>query len=307
MMLRRRSRARAFSEEVRTAIPANERKRPLTRWVLGTLLGLLLVSLLVSTLGPLLFLAKSAVSPTQDTLREPLAWFPSGQFMWENIPYVWERLRISHYLANTAIMSFGAALISVIVAGSGAYVLSVVRPRWGRLVEGLLLITLFVPGIVSLVPLYLTIIEMPVVGISLFNTFWAVWLPAGANAFNVLLVKRMMDALPAELFEAAEIDGASQLRVLWSIAMPLTRPILGVVALLSLVAAWKDYLWPMLVLQSPEVQPLNVALPLMSKSIELNLFMAALFIAVVIPVALFLLFQRRFLNGVASSSGISAS
>lgn len=307
MMLRKRPRTRAFGDEVRTAIPATERKRPLMRWVLGALFLLLLAALLVGTLGPLLFLAKSAVSPTQDTLRDPLAWFPSGQFLWENIPYVWGKLRIGHYLGNTAIMSFGAAIFSVLVAGSGAYVLSVIRPRWGRFVEGLLLITLFVPGIVSLVPLYLTIIKMPVVGLSLFNTFWAVWLPAGANAFNVLLVKRMMDGLPGELFEAAEIDGASHLRVMWSIAFPLTRPILGVVALLSLVAAWKDYLWPMLVLQSPDVQPLNVALPLMSENIELNFFMAALFIAVIIPVALFLVFQRQFLNGVASSSGISAS
>lgn len=306
MMLRKRT-TRPFADATRTAIAATERRRPVTRVVLGLVLGGLLVGLLIATVGPLAFLGKAAISPTQDTLRSPLAWFPSGEVQWENIPYVWSRLRISHYLGNTVISALGAGIASVVVCATGGYVLSVIRPWWGRFVEAGLLATLFVPGIVSLVPLYLTIIEMPLVNISLFNTFWAIWLPAGASAFNVLLVKRFMDAIPRELFEAAEIDGANQLRVLRSVALPLTRPILGVVALLSMVAAWKDYLWPLLVLQDPSVQPLNVALPIMATNLELRFLMAALFIGVIIPVAVFLVFQRQFLSGVSASSGLSAS
>ena len=85
----------------------------------------------------------------------------------------------------------------------------------------------------------------------LINTFWAVWLPAGASAFNVVLVKRFFDNLPREIFEAARVDGAGPFRLFWSIVLPMSRPILGVVSVFAVIATWKDYLWPLLVLPQP--------------------------------------------------------
>ena len=121
--------------------------------------------------------------------------------------------------------------------------------------------TLFVPAVVLLVPLYLTILDVPIVARRCINTFWAVWLPAGASAFNVLLVKRFFDNLPREIFEAARIDGAGPFRLFWSIVLPMSRPILGVVSVFAVIATWKDYLWPLLVLPDPAKQPLSVRLP----------------------------------------------
>ena len=83
----------------------------------------------------------------------------------------------------------------------------------------------------------------------------------GANAFNILLVKRFFDNLPREIFEAAKTDGAGPFRLFWSIVLPMSKPILGVVSVFAIIAAWKDYLWPMLVLPDPAVQPLSVRLP----------------------------------------------
>lgn len=296
-----------FTSSERSVVSAAERRRPFIRLGLTLTLGLTGLLLALMSLGPLGFLAKAAVSPTQDTLRDPLGWFPSGQVLWENLPYVWQRLGIGHHLTNTAVSAIGAGVVNVLVCASGGFVLAVMRPAWGRIVEILLLATLFLPGIVSLVPLYLNVINMPLFNVSLLNTFWAIWLPAGANAFNVMLVKRSMDGIPRELVEAFAIDGAGPLRILWSLAVPLTRPILGVVGLVSIVAAWKDYLWPLLVLQDPAIQPLNVALPIMSKNLELRFTMAALFIAVIIPIAIFMMFQKRFLAGVSASSGIAGN
>ncbi|HWD83885.1 MAG TPA: carbohydrate ABC transporter permease, partial [Kribbella sp.] len=88
--------------------------------------------------------------------------------------------------------------------------------------------------------------------------------------------------------------------------LPLSRPILGVVVLLSIISSWKDYLWPLLVLTNPDLQPVSVALPKIAKVTELNIQLAGLFLALLIPVLLFLVFQRAFLRGVGLSGGIKA-
>ena len=108
------------------------------------------------------------------------------------------------------------------------------------------------PPIVLLVPLYLTIVDVPLVHIRMIDNFWAIWLPAGASAVNVILVKRFFDNLPREIFEAARVDGAGPFRLFWSIVLPMSRPILGVVSVFAVIATWKDYLWPLLVLREPE-------------------------------------------------------
>jgi multiple sugar transport system permease protein len=195
-------------------------------------------------------------------------------------------------------------IANLFVCTTGAYVLSVLRPKWGPILSGAILATLFIPSIVSLVPLYLTVLKMPVIHANLTNTYWAVWLPAAASAFNVLVIKRFFDSIPREYFEAARIDGAGHVRVFTTVVLPLSRPILGVVALLAVIASWKDYLSPLLVLPDPALQPVSVALPKLAARSELNIQMAGLFLALLIPVVLFIVFQRSFLRGVGMSGGV---
>lgn len=288
----------------RTNISDSDRRRPVVRVTLAIVQTLVLVALLVAGLGPLVWLALAAVSPTQDLIREPFAFFTSGVVQWENIGIAWERGRIGHYLLNTAVLALGATVATLVVSTTAAFVITVLRPKWGKLLSAAILATLFVPGIVALVPLYLTVRELPVLGISLLNTPWAIWLPAAATAFNVLIIARFLESIPADLYDAARIDGAGALRILWSIVLPLSKPILGVVALLSVVASWKDYLWPLLVLPDPDLQPVSVALPRLAAQTELSVQMAALFLSLIIPVVLFLVFQRQFLRGASMAGGV---
>jgi multiple sugar transport system permease protein len=290
----------------RGALSDADRRQPRIKvpFVIGQVL--VFAGLLVAGLGPFLWLLKAAVSPTQDSIRHPLAIFPSGQVQWQNLATAWQQGHIGYYLGNTGIIAAGTALVSLIVCTTAGYVLSVLRPRWGPVLSAAILVTLFVPHIVSLVPLYLTVLKLPVVHSNLTNTFWAVWLPPAASAFNVLIVKRFFDSIPREYFEAARIDGAGSLRVFTSLVLPLSRPILGVVVLLSIISSWKDYLWPLLVLTNPDLQPVSVALPKIARVTELNIQLAGLFLALLIPVVLFLVFQRVFLRGVGLSGGIKA-
>jgi multiple sugar transport system permease protein len=280
----------------RGVVSAYEWKRKRVRLPLSFTHLLLLILLVVVGLLPLLWLGKAAITPTQDTLRMPMAIFPHG-VDWENLATAWNTVGIGTQFVNTLWVALGSWLVQLVVATTGGYALSVLRPRYGRLVNALVLGTLFVPSVVLLVPLYLTILHPPLVGHSLINTFWAVWLPAGASAFNVLLVTRFFDNLPREIFEAARTDGAGSFRLFWSVVLPMSKPILGVVSVFAIINAWKDYLWPMLVLKDKAIQPLSVRLPEIQSQTQLDVYLAGLAISILIPVALFLVFQGMFLRG----------
>jgi multiple sugar transport system permease protein len=295
--IRRRARSvRTRDAEDRGILGIADRRRTGVRTgstVINVLLG---AALVVTGLLPLLWLAKSAITPTQDTLMMPLRLFPNG-VAWSNLERAWNDVHIQNFFWNTIVMAAGSWAVQMVVATTAGYALAVLRPAYGRVLTGLVLATLFVPAVVLLVPLYLTVLHPPLIGHSLINTFWAVWLPAGASAFNVLLVMRFFESLPREVFEAARTDGAGTFRLFWSVVLPMSKPILGVVSIFAINAAWADFLWPNLVLTDIAIQPLSVRLPQIQSSTDLGVYLASLTIATVIPVAIFLVFQRTFLSG----------
>ncbi len=287
----------------RGAVSPSEWRRPGVLFGLGFGQLVLLVLLVFAGLGPMLLLAKFAITPTSDILTTPLAVFPNG-IEWGNLDQAWNRVHVDRYFMNTVWLALGSWAVQVLVATTGGFVLSVLRPAYGKVLQWLVLATMFVPTVVLLVPLYLVILHPPLLGQSLINSFWAVWLPSGASAFNVLLVSRFFDSLPREVFEAARVDGAGNFRLFWSVLLPMSKPILGVVSIFAIISSWKDFLWPLLVLKDPNIQPLSVRLPAIAGTTDLGVFLAALAIATLIPIALFLAFQNHFLNGAGFSGAV---
>jgi multiple sugar transport system permease protein len=277
-------------------ITSAEWRRPAVRYGIGAVHVLLLVLLVVVGLGPILWLAKSAITPTNDTITHPMALFAHGA-AWSNLREAWVNVNVGRYFWNTIVVALGSWASQIVVATTGGYALSVLRPRYAKLINGLLLATLFVPAVVLLVPLYIEIVRPPIIHHTFIDTYWAIWLPAGASAFNVVLVKRFFDNLPTEIFEAARIDGAGPFTLFWKIVLPLSKPVLGVVSVFAVLASWKDFLWPLLVLTDPNKQPLSVRLPSIQSQTSLGVFLAAMFIACLVPIAGFLIFQGSFLRG----------
>jgi multiple sugar transport system permease protein len=299
----RRRRKQATPKE-RGVISVADRRRPAVRVWMWVIQIVIFAGLVVAGLGPLVWSAKASISGSQAIISNPMGIFFTPN-QWDNFAKAWNGAQIGPDLGNTAFLALGSTIATLFVSGTGAYLLSVLRPKWGPVLNGAILATLFLPGIISLVPLYLTVLKLPVVGVSLQNTFWAVWLPAGASAFNVIVLKNFFDSIPRELIEAAKIDGAGPVRVLTKVVLPLSHPIIGVVALLTIVASWKDYLWPMLVLTDPKLQPVSVALPTLAKGpTPFAVQMAAVFLTIIIPVILFAIFQKQFLRGVGTAGGV---
>lgn len=292
-----------MSEPARGLISELDWQKPGVRWGTRTLHVLLLVALVVIGLGPILWLAKSAIMPTNDTISHPMSLFPHGA-AWSNISQAWNDVHVGRYFWNTIVIAFGSWAVQIVVATTGGYALSVLRPRYAPIIKGLLLLTLFIPGIVLLVPLYMEIVRLPIIHKSLLNNYLALWLPYGASAFNVILVTRFFDNIPKEIFEAAEIDGAGPFQLFWRIVLPMSKPILGVVSVFAVLATWRDFLLPFLVLTNSNLQPLTVRLPAIQLQTSLGVFLAAMFIACLVPIAAFLIFQRSFLRGPGLSGAI---
>ncbi|PRY02233.1 carbohydrate ABC transporter permease [Allonocardiopsis opalescens] len=249
-------------------------------------------------LFPLYWAVTGAMKGSAELVRTPPTLFPDR---WHLDTYLaaWSVMDLGRYFWNTIVVVGGAWLFQLAVAVPAAYALSKLRPVLGRAILGMMLGTLMLPAAALLVPTYLTVVEVPLLGINLINSPWAIWLPLGANAFNVYLLKRFFDQIPDALLDAARIDGAGPLTVMVRIVLPLSRPILAVVSIFAIVAAWKDFIWPLLVFPDPARQTLSVALARIEQEMPTNMLIAGLVLAALPVILVFLVFQRSILSGIS--------
>jgi multiple sugar transport system permease protein len=261
--------------------------------------ALVLALFTIAFVVPLLWMVLGAMKTAPELARNPPTLLPetanAGAYT-----EAWDFMDLAKYFKNTVVIAAGAWLIQLAVQVPAAYALSKLRPVLGRWVLALMLATLMLPASALLVPTYLAITEVPVFEVNLVNSPAAIWLPAAANAFNIYLLKRFFDQIPTDLLDAARIDGAGSVTTMVRIVLPLSRPIIAVVSIFSIVAAWKDFIWPLLVLQDPEIQTLSVALQRFEPDTPINLMLAGLVIASVPMVVAFLIFQRQILAGLTA-------
>jgi len=277
----------------------------LSKWrgkiIYWTLFWLTVVVFTLVFIGPLYWMVTGGFKSTQEVIQTPPTLFPHHP---QTSAYstAWKRLNMAQLLFNTLYYAGGALLLQLIFGVAAAYALSKLRPIMGNVVLGLMLATLMVPAAVLVIPQYVTVVDVPIVHVNLLNSPWAIWLPSVANAFNIFLLKRFFDSIPEELVQAAQIDGAGPLRTLWSIILPISRPILGVVSIFAVIGVWKDFLWPLLTMQDPAKQTLNVGVNNLSIGVQQDVLIAGLTIASIPAIVFFLLFQRSIMAGLTSGA-----
>ncbi len=260
-------------------------------WVV---LACTLILFTAAFLLPLVWVLLGAFKPPAELAQQPPTILPRT---WEPGAYVnaWNYMDLGRFFLNTFVVAVGAWAVQMAVIVPAAYALSKLRPRGGNVIMGLMLATLMLPATALLVPVYLTLTDL-----GLLNNPAGIWFPAAANALNVYLLKRFFDQIPEELLEAARIDGANTWTTLVRIILPISRPILAVVSIFAVVAAWKDFIWPLLVFPDPARQTLSVALQRFAPDTPINLLLAGLVLASLPMVALFLAFQRHILAGLTA-------
>jgi multiple sugar transport system permease protein len=285
-----------MSSTPRTLVSPAVLARPRGRAVYWTVFTGVVVLFALAFLFPVYWMTSGAMKSPDEVARTPPTLVPES---WSTSGYTdaWELMELPTHLWNTVVQAAGAWLFQLVFCTAAAYALSKLRPAFGKLVLGGILATLMVPAQALVVPKYLTVADL-----GLLNDPLAIWLPAVANAFNLYLLKRFFDQLPTDVLEAAEMDGAGKLRTLWSIVLPMSRPVLGVVSIFALVAVWQDFLWPLMVFSDTGKQPISVALVQLSQNIQLTVLIAAMVIASIPMVALFLVFQRHIIAGISAGS-----
>ncbi|WP_084780590.1 carbohydrate ABC transporter permease [Planobispora rosea] len=292
---------RKIRQEFRTVVSPHQLTSRHGRVIYWTVLVTVVVSFTAAFVFPLYWMVTGAMKTTEDLVQIPPTFLPP-RFTLDAYAEAWELMDLSLLLGNTALYAGGAWLFTLAIDVTAAYALSKLRPVLGKLVLALMLATLMIPPMVIMLPAYLTVKDLPLLGWDLLNTPWAIWLPAAANGFNIFLLKRFFDSIPRELLEAAEIDGAGPVRILWSIVIPVSRPILGVVSILTVVAVWRDFVWPLLVLTDSEKMSVSIGIASLSSQMPQNVLIASLVIASLPTVVVFFLFQRHIMAGLTAGS-----
>jgi ABC-type glycerol-3-phosphate transport system permease component len=206
------------------------------------------------------------------------------------------------YLANSLAITTAAIMLQFVISGMAAYGLSrILTRRWSRVWTIFFLITMMVPGIATLIPTFSL-----VGGMGLHNTLLAVILPGIPGAFSIYLFKGFFDALPGEMFDAARIDGASEVQTFSRVAIPMSKNVFAVIGLMTFLGSWNDFFWPFLVLQRPNVWTFPIAIYMSAggsgtANSAYGTAMASAVIAAIPTVAVFAIFSRSIQQGLVWS------
>ena len=259
--------------------------------------GLSVIGLLF--LFPFFWMVSNALRRNDEVLAVPPRLFPSV-VQWQNLVDAWVHLPFGRFFLNSTIVAGGVTLIVLVVSSFAAYAFARLRFP-GR--DGILLAylgTLMVPQAMLVIPLFLMMSK-----IGWVNTYQAMILPMAFSSFGAFLLRQFFLSIPKELEEAALIDGASRLRILVSIIVPLATPALGLLALFTFIAQWNNFLWPVIVANGTDMATLPLGLTLFrtQQGTSWNFIMAGATFSMLPGVVLAVLLQKFIYKGISIGSG----
>lgn len=273
-------------------------QNPSVKILYGVIWFFMILAVLICFLPPL-WCMTSALKDSREFFSVPATLIPRS-FHPEKLWETWEMLNFGQAYINTVIVLCGSLVMSLVCNGMMGYVLSRLRPRGYKLVLSLVLWTLMLPQSVSQVPLFKNFLSLPILGINITESYLPMWLLAGANAFYVLIFKSFFDGIPQSLIEAARLDGCTNLGIFFRVMLPLSKPVLMVIAIFTINASWSDFFWPYLVLGSrSELYTVMVKIFYMagSSGYSEDIQVVALIFTIIPPTILFLFFQRYIMSG----------
>jgi multiple sugar transport system permease protein len=248
---------------------------------------------------PFVWMASTACKPPVELSRFPIHFFPENQVCGTNLNQLYDVSEdFNRYMLNSAIMTLGRTLGQLITCSLAAYGFARFKFPGRSLIFALCLGLLMIPFQAIVIPEFLL-----VRGLGWRNTFTALIVPGVFSAFAMFLLRQAFMQIPVELEEAAMLDGANPLQILRQIVLPLSVPALAAFAVITMQAAWNDFLWPLVITSTSETRVVTIGISLLQgqRDTPWNLLMMGSFLATVPMLILFVVFQRYFIEGVTTS------
>jgi ABC-type glycerol-3-phosphate transport system permease component len=267
--------------------------RSIDRW----LLLLFLLALAIVAVLPFYWLVIGSVMPPAELFASVPRLWPS-EFDFSTYRRIFDLVPLGRYFVNSVVVSGLTTVIAVLVASAAGYCFARLTFFGQGVLFALILAALMVPSQATMVPLFVMFANW-----NLLNSYPGIILPGLVSAFGVFMMTQFFKSLPAEMREAAIVDGANEFRIFSRIYMPLARPAVATLALFIFMGTWDQLLWPMIVAPAPDMRTLQVGLAFIRQQAPVqNQVMAAIVVSVVPVVVAFLLTQKQFIAGIAAGA-----
>jgi|Cm827metagenome_2_1110796.scaffolds.fasta_scaffold06079_3 sn-glycerol 3-phosphate transport system permease protein len=256
-----------------------------------------LVFLVAMALVPILFATLYSLKSLQSIYGD--AGFFSSGFTLDNYREIARQLPIVRITMNTLTVAVLVTACKLFTSILAAYAFVFTSFRGKTILYFVMISTIFIPFTVTMIPNYITVSRL-----KLFDNVLGIVLPQLADATGIFLLRQTMRSIPKSLIEIAELDGIGRMRTLWDIILPICRPSIVATGIIFFINSWNEYVWPTLILRSKENYTLSLAMQLFSSAeagTEFTTVMAMAVISMLIPVLLYLIFQRYIMSTFASS------
>ena len=252
-----------------------------------------LVALIVASLLPYLLMVITSFKTNEQFARN--FWNFEFPLQFDNYSRAW--VQVAPYLMNTIYVAIASILLVLVVSSLAGFIIARYRFRGRGAIYGLVLLLMMIPGIANLIPLFVMMRDL-----GLLNTYIVLVIPyvTGGVVLGTILMRNFVEGIPQAIFDAARVDGASDLRIYFSIMLPLSLPVLGTISLMTVTTVWNDFFWPLLVLSDDSLRTVSVGLQFFQgqNATEVGPLMAGYLIASLPLVILFAFLSKYFLAGV---------
>ncbi|OPA79518.1 sugar ABC transporter permease [Paenibacillus selenitireducens] len=266
---------------------STNRQEKLFQWFVGIILTIGGILMLI----PFFWMVLSSLKHESELMKLPLTIFPSSPTL-ENFTKLFENMNFAVYLKNTLIIVF-FSFIGLFLNAAAGFGFAKYDFKGRDSLFYIVLATMMIPGQVTMIPVYLILNMM-----NLTNTMIGIVLPGLVGAFGIFLFRQFMSTIPNELLEATRLDGASEFRLFVQIILPLTKPILAVQGILTFIAGWNSFLWPLIIANDEKLYTLSVGLSLLKGQYGGNyaLQMAGSAFMIIPVIIIFIIFQKHIIE-----------
>lgn len=266
-----------------------------------------LIIISIGAVLPALWVVCTGFKSVQEIYGE-FSFFPetiSWDIVKERVTEALEIMKYTRTLLNTLIVAGGSIVATLLSCGLGGYVISRLKPRGAKLMFMIIVWTMMLPAQIRTVPLFISYLDFPFVAelpgeVSLINTYWPIWLGCMAGCFNVILLKNHFDSISTSLVEAAKLDGCGNMGVFLRIMLPLSKPIMLYVTIMTIKSVWGNFFTGYLIWNDESIRTLPVQVYMMKSDpdVKLNTYMMSLVLTTVPLFILFAVFNRQIVTGV---------